>query len=116
MSARLQERARQMLSRTAIRRWKLRQQAHAGGAWYRLRRLLAGAERVFAVGDADLESLLAAGHRLEPAGAEVHPERRIVVAALEELDGLPSARELEVRLSADLLGERNWVLIPFQRR
>jgi hypothetical protein len=114
VNARLHERARQVRARTLVRRWELRQQAHAKGTWYRLRRLLAGAERVFVVSDADLEQLLAAGHALHAVSAQLHPQRRITSATAGEVERLPSARETPVRLAAELLGERNWVLVPFR--
>lgn len=114
MSAALHERTARVRARVAVRRWELRQQSHAKGVWYRLRRLLAGSARVFSVSDADMQVLLARHAEPHPAGLELHPERIIVAVTLEESSALPSAREHRVALSAELLAARNWVIVPFE--
>jgi hypothetical protein len=114
VSASLHERVRQIRSRTVIRRWEFRQRDHARGTWYRIRRLLAGSRQVFVVSDPDFDRLLSVGRTQHPVGTKLHPERRIVSATLAEATSLSSARELDVRLSSQLLGERNWVLVPFE--
>jgi hypothetical protein len=68
---------------------------------------------VFVVSEADFDTLLGAGHSVHPVGSELQPARRIPNATLDEIHALTSARELRVRLSAELLAEGNWVLVPF---
>lgn len=113
MSEALRERASKVRAQVTVRRWELRQQSHAKGVWYRLRRLLAGSARVFSVSDADMQALLAEPRQPHPAGLELHPQRFIVAVAPEELSSLPSAREHRVALGAELLAARNWVVVPF---
>jgi hypothetical protein len=56
-SERLHRRLRSLRLRAAVRRWELQQLEHAGGAWFRLARLLAFARSAWAVDEADVASL-----------------------------------------------------------
>jgi hypothetical protein len=110
----LQRRLRAIRSRAAVRRWEIRQLGHSGGAWFRLQRLLAYAETAWAIGEADAETLIAAGHAPEPAGLELEPPRRYFVVDEAALAGLPSAREVPLRASPELLACRTLALVPFE--
>lgn len=110
----LQRRLRAIRSRAAVRRWEIRQLGHAGGAWFRLQRLLAYAETAWAISDADAEALIAAGHSPEPAGLELEPPRRYFVVDEAALAGLPSAREVLLQASPELLACRTLALVPFE--
>lgn len=113
MSRALHERASRVRAQVTVRRWELRQQSHAKGVWFGLRRLLAASDKVFSISDADMEALLAE-HRLpHPVGLRLQPQRIIVAATPEEVSSLPSAREHRVALGAELLAARNWVVVPF---
>lgn len=107
-------RLRDLLARAEARRWEIRQLGHAGGAWYRLQRLLAYAETAWAISDADAEALIAAGHSPEPAGLELEPPRRYFVVDEAALAGLSSAREVPLRASPELLACRTLALLPFE--
>ena len=110
----LQRRLRAIRSRAVVRRWEIRQLRHAGGAWYRVQRLLAYAETAWAISDADAEALIAAGHSPEPAGLELEPPRRYFVVDEAALAGLPSAREVLLQASPELLACRTLALVPFE--
>ena len=110
----LQRRLRAIRSRAAVRRWEIRQLGHSGGAWFRLQRLLAYAETAWAISDADAEVLIAAGHSPEAAGLELEPPRRYFVVDEAALAGLPSAREVPLRASPELLACRTLALVPFE--
>ena len=109
----LHRRLRELRSRAAIRRWEMRQNAHAGGAWYRLARLLTYARGAWSLSDADAERLIAAGHAPHPHGLELEPPRRVFVVTEETLAVLPSARDVPLVSSPELLACRNLALVPF---
>lgn len=109
----LHRRVREIRARAAVRRWELRQLAHAGGAWFRLQRLLAGARSAWAIGEADAEGLVAAGHAPEPAGLAVQPPRRFFLVSEARLASLPSARRVPLVASPELLGYEVLALVPF---
>jgi hypothetical protein len=113
MTDALHKRASRVRAQVIVQRWELRQQSHAKGVWFRLRRLLAGSDKVFSISDADMEALLTQERLPHPVGLELHPQRIIVAVTPEELSSLPSAREHRVALCAELLAARNWVVVPF---
>lgn len=115
MSGILEERLRRMKQRLAVRAWEYRQRNLAKGVWYRLRRVLVDAERAYALTEDDAAELLARGYSPSPVGRELSPEKRIFVVPQAEVDTLPKARRIEVRLGPDLLGARCVALVRFQR-
>ena len=110
----LDDRARRIRSRLTVRSWEYRQRDHAKGAWFRLRRVLADAERAFVVSRDDAAVLTDRGIRPEPPGLELHPPRALYFAPREVLAQLPSAREIPVRLGAELLGADHVALLRFE--
>jgi hypothetical protein len=110
----LHRRLRELRSRAAIRRWETRQLAHAGGVWYRLARLLTYARSAWSLSDADAERLIGAGHAPHPVGLELEPPRRVFVVTEETVAALPSAREVPLVSSPELLVCRNLALVPFE--
>ena len=92
MSASLHERARRVRARAAVRAWEYRQREHARGVWYRLRRTLAGARAAYAIDEADAAALLAEGARPLAVGAELAPEKIILLVGEEQI-GRASCRE-----------------------
>lgn len=110
----LHRRARAIRSRAAVQRWEVKQLEHAGGVWFRLARLLAYARRAWAISEADAESLTSAGLSPHPTGLELEPPRRVFWVAEEDLALLPSAREVPLRASPELLAHRALALLPFE--
>jgi hypothetical protein len=109
----LERRLREMQARARIRSWEYRQRNRSKGVWYRLRRVLARAERVFVVSPEDARQLMLEGFVSESVGAELHPNKTIVFVPAERAERLTSARETPVRLSATLLEARHLALVPF---
>lgn len=108
----LEERAKRFRERQQVRAWEYRQLAGTKGVWYRLRRMLARAQRAYAVDDATMNDLIALGLRLEPVGGELAPSRRYVFVGDEGvLDG--RCTPLEVRLDAAMLASPNVVFVAF---
>lgn len=116
MSAVLDRRLRQHRSRMVIRAWEYRQRRHARGVWFRLRRLLADADRAYVIDGADAERLLAEGHHAEPVGLELQPPKQIVMVSAGAAARLGSARSVPVMLTGDLLAASCLALVPFERR
>jgi hypothetical protein len=107
----LHERARRIQQRLVVRAWEYRQRAHARGVWFRLRRVLADADRAFVVEPSDASALVRLGIRPEPAGLELHPPRQLFFVPPQVLAELGSAREIPVRLSAELLHAKHVALL-----
>jgi hypothetical protein len=116
MSAKLHERVRQIRQRVMIRSWEYRQRNHSHGVWYRLRRVLAGSRSVLVIDEQDAQRLLGSGHEPLPVGHQLHPARQLFIISEHEASGLSSAREIPVRLSAELLAAPYLALIPFADR
>jgi hypothetical protein len=111
MTGAQRERVRRMRERAVIRAWEYRQREHASGVWFRLRRALVDASRAFIIPDADADRLEQWGGQPLPVGQELSPQKRlffITPAQLETLD----AREVPVRLTAEVLHARAIVLLP----
>jgi hypothetical protein len=96
-----------------VRAFEFRQRRHANGVWFRLRRLLASASEAYAVSCDEADRLIAEGRRPEPVGRELAPPRLVFVVPASRAAGIPSARPLAVRLSAELLSAECLVLVPF---
>jgi len=88
----LHERARAFRSRIQVRAWEQRQIEGSKGTWYRVRRLLARAERAYAASDEAIEELVAAGARCDPVGEELEPRKRYVLVTAARPRG--SSRDL----------------------
>jgi hypothetical protein len=112
---RIQERRlREVRSRVLIRAFAHRQRRHAGGVWFRLRRVLADAREAHAISADDANRLIAEGYRPEPVGQELAPPRVILFLPPDRVAGLASARPLPVRLDAELLSAECLALVPFE--
>ena len=93
MSEKLHQRAAEIRARALERAWRYRQRRHASGGWDRLRWVLASCERAWWI-EADLvDRLVAEGFRVEPAGYELAPPRRLVVVPWERALALESSDE-----------------------
>lgn len=114
-TSRLEKRARAVRARAAVRGWEYRQRHHSKGCWARLCRVLAHAERAYALDAASLDQLAAEGWREEPVGAEFHPARRLVWLTAERLAKLPSRRSVPVNL-VTAQSERFLALVAFSPR
>jgi hypothetical protein len=114
MIASLEERARQVRARAAVRAWEYRQRHFSKGVWFRLRRALADAEVAYAVSNEEVERLIAEGFMQERVGAELEPPKRIVFVPPERIASLHGKRVIALRLGPELLGERNVVLLRFR--
>jgi hypothetical protein len=113
MSATLERRVRQYRSRMLIRAFDYRQRHHAGGVWFRLRRLLAGSSQAYVVSEHEAAQLRNEGFRVDPVGRELEPPKVIVIAGAQRVAALTSAREVPVCLGGELLSGTNLVLVPF---
>jgi hypothetical protein len=112
----LERRLREMRARVQIRSWEYRQRHRSKGVWYRLRRMLAEAERAFVVSAEDARQLIREGFVPAPVGDELHPNKTILVVPAERAERLASRQETPVRLSLPLLEARQIVLVPFAER
>jgi hypothetical protein len=99
--------------RVLIRAWELRQLEHAKGVWFRLRRVLALSEAVYAIDDDATRELEERGHLPLPLGAELAPPKRLFVVDRSQLQPELTRRPLRIRLDAALLGAVNLVLVPW---
>jgi len=113
VSETLERRVRQYRSRMVIRAFDYRQRHHAGGVWFRLRRLLAGTSQAYVISEDEAAQLQREGVRVEPVGREVDLPKLILVAPAERVATLASARAVPVSLGGDLLSARCLVLVPF---
>jgi hypothetical protein len=109
----LPARVKRQKQRIAVRRWEYRQRNTSKGVWLRLRLALAQSERLFAVSEEAMAALVADGFQPLAVGFELHPKKQLVVVPLARALHIDGARELPVRLSADVLGAVNLVLVPF---
>jgi hypothetical protein len=76
--------------------------------------VLAGSRQVLVIDEQDAQQLLSLGHKPLPVGCQLHPAKQLFVISEDEASVLSSAREIPVRLSAELLGAPYLVLIPFR--
>lgn len=114
MSQRLEERARKLRARWAVRAWEYRQRHGASGVWFRLRRVLADAEEAYAVSESDAEELVREGYTPEPVGAQLEPGKTLLFVAPERLAALQSCTPLRVALDAKMLSARWVALVRFR--
>jgi hypothetical protein len=110
---RREARARAIRATAVVRAWRYRQRQLAGGAWYRLRRLLADARAIYAIDVQDARRLLAEGRQAAAAGWDFAPERTILFVDEQRLSRIASRRPLRVGLGPDVLGAPALALVPF---
>lgn len=116
MSERLHRRVDLIRQRALIRSWEYRQRHHSKGVWDRFRRVLVDAAEAWVIDDRDARLLAARGRSEQPVGAELDPPKRIFFVSPQELAGVPSRRQVPVRLKGDLLQAPNLALVPFAGR
>jgi len=111
---RLQERARRVRVRAAVRGWEYRQRRHAKGAWLRLRQVLSEAASAWELPEREAERLLAEGYPTEAVGSELEPPRIIVFVPEERLRSIDERAPVPLRLGPELLGARCLALVRFR--
>jgi hypothetical protein len=113
-SAVLHRRLQAAKARLLVRRWQARQVRSAHGVWDRLRRTLCDAAQAWVLPESAAARLEADGLRPLPVGFELEPPRRIFFVTRAQLAALDNAREVPVRLSAELLAARALALVSFE--
>jgi hypothetical protein len=113
MSAVFERRLRAQRARVLIRMHDYRQRRHAHGVWLRLRRVLADASAAYAISADDARALAAAGHQVQPVGAELEPPKLIVSVPAERVRTIAGAEQVPVRLGGALLAAPGLALVPF---
>jgi hypothetical protein len=109
----LHRRARAICSRCRIRAWEFRQLDHAKGAWFALRRLLAGSREAWSLSEDAAAALIAEGYAPDPAGRRFEPPRTLLVLPPMRLAAVADKRPLAVRLDAAFLSSPFVALVPF---
>lgn len=112
----LHTRLRQLRFRLHQRSVAYRQRHHAGGVWFRLRRLLAAAESAHVVDGADAEQLIAEGYRAEAVGSELSPPKTLLFVPPERVARIASRQRIPVRLGVEFLSASFVALSPFEQR
>jgi uncharacterized protein involved in type VI secretion and phage assembly len=112
---RMRARARAVRARAEVRRWEYRQRNLAAGVWFRLRRVLADAREAYVISEDAARQLTAEGHRAEPAGAELSPEKAILFVSAARLAQIEGRLPIPVRLGPEFLEARVIALVPFDR-
>lgn len=112
----LERRVKAIRARAAVRSWHFRQRDRADGVWYRLRRVLVDAEEAWVAPIEVGEALIRQGTAPEPVGDALEPPRRILFVPAGLPATLPGTRQVDVRLSADLLDAACLLLVPFPTR
>ena len=110
---RLEARAKAIRSRATIRAWEIRQHAHARGAWFKIERIFALTSRAWVLGEADVQTLIDAGHKPEDCGLRLQPPRRFFVIESNEVSTLADAREIAVALSSEIVSAPALALVLF---
>lgn len=113
--ARLEERARKVRARAAVRSWEYRQRHHAKGVWFRLRRLLAGTESAWRLPEEVARRLVAEGYPAAEVGELLEPPKLLVLVPEERLRAVAEREPIEIRLGPELLAARTLALVPFRR-
>jgi hypothetical protein len=107
------QRIREIRARGRIRRWEYRQRNLAHGAWLRFRAALAQAECAFHISPELYASLVAAGAQVDDRGTGLQPPRHIIWISRAQATELEGARELVLRLDADMLAAQDLALVAF---
>ena len=113
MIAAQERRLGQFRARHLVRAWRYRQRRHAGGVWFRLRRVLAESETAFAIAPDEVRQLIAEGLTTEPVGDELEPRKWIAFVSKERVACISGKRSVPVRLGADLLAAECLALTRF---
>jgi hypothetical protein len=113
-SNRLHERLRGIRSRVAVRKWEVRQAAHAGGVWFHLDLLLAATRRALVITAEEATMLRAAGFEPHPVGAELEPPKALFVIAEERVPPSITGREVAMHDARQILLAPAMILIPFR--
>jgi hypothetical protein len=114
MSEKLEKRLRAFRSRIAIREWEYRQRHHAKGVWYRIRRVLADAERLFVISEEEANTLIAEGFVPEACFRELEPQKTFLFIPGDRVPMLDQAREIRVSLDSECLDARFLAAVPFR--
>lgn len=109
----LEMRVKAVRAQAAIRAWEIRQHAHARGVWFEIERLFALTSRAWVLTEADVRKLTEMGRRPHAAGLRLHPPRRFFVIGSSDLAALAGAREVEVRLSSEIVSAPMLALVLF---
>jgi hypothetical protein len=112
----LEARLKAVRARAAIRNYELRQLPHARGVWFRLRRLLVDADRVFILSPEQAREFIAQGYEPSPVGAELQPQKILLCLASDRAADLEGAREIKPGLSAEFLAATHIALVAFAQR
>jgi hypothetical protein len=112
MTETLKERARLIRERELVRAWEYRQRDYSYGVWFKLRRILTDADRIFIIDEEEADRLEKEGYAAESVGRELAPPKRIFKLTPAEAARIRSGREIPVRLSADFLYAGSLVLTP----
>ena len=110
----MQDRARAVRTRAAVRVWHYRQRDLASGVWFRLRRVLADARAAYVISEEDATRLIAGGCRPEPCGREISPEKTILFVSESQLSTLDAPRAIRVALDPEFLTAPAIALVPFE--
>jgi hypothetical protein len=111
-----ERRLRELRSRVLVRALAHRQRRHAGGVWFRLRRVLADAREAYVISADEANRLIAEGFRPEPVGRELGPPRVILLLPRERVARIATARPLAVHLNAEMLSAECLALVPFEAK
>src|SRR5439155_8523420 len=98
----MEKRAADVRARSLVRAWEYRQRDHAKGTWFRLRRALTDASRVYAISEVQAASLAARGLAPLRVGRQLHPERSLYWVETADLAELGEVREVAVHLETVL--------------
>lgn len=112
---RMEQRAREVRARAAVRSWDYRQRNLAAGVWFRLRRVLADARAAYVIAEDDARRLVAEGRRPEACGGEVSPPKIILFVDESRLATVTSRQPIPVGLGPDFLAATAIALVPFDR-
>jgi len=114
MTAVQERRLRELRDRMLVRDLEYSQRRHAGGVWFRFRRVLTFAREAYSLPRDEATRLIAEGHRPEPVGQELEPSRVILFVSSERVARIRSAHRVAVRLSAETLAAECLALVPFE--
>ncbi len=113
--AALHQRVKKIRARTAVRAWEYRQRHHAGGVWFRLRRVLTEADSVWMIPEDEARRLVEEGHEPEAVGDELEPPKTMIFVTTERLELIQDRASIAVRLGSELLAARYLALVRFDQ-
>lgn len=112
--ARLEERAKAVRAKAAVRAWEYRQRHHAKGVWFRLRRLLAATASAWSLPEAEARRLIAEGCEPADVGSLLEPPKLLVVVPEKRLETISGLEPVDLRLGPELLAAPCLALVPFR--